>query len=794
MKRAASLLLSLLLITALFSACSTDDPGESGGQPGDTGGSDGNMSDVVDTGDPEDTGTDVPDGDSSCTSDADCPEPEVCALDTSTGELSCQESSGGTTGDSCSTGADCASGICLNGTCADTCAADGDCPSGYACETQSIPLDGGGTADVDVCVQTDQPCASDEDCTAPEICTVDRSGSSTELTCGDPVGGGELGDSCTDDSECASNLCIEGECSAPCERTADCNDGNGFKCEPTEIDLGSGDTETQNVCRPKAADECSSDSDCPGSDRCIAEKTATQIEFRCGTPNSNGGESGDDCSADADCAQNLCVDTKCAGPCASQGDCSVAGDYNCEITDVELTNGSDNAEICVPPRPCANNAECLVDEVCTFERTNSGVESNCGDGNAGGGELGEICTDDANCEANLCYDGRFGQVCSNPCQDDADCPTPGYECVTTDVADASGAQSSAQICAPEDPPSCDSQNDCASGLSCAIIENGAGNALLTACIPSAGGKGTGVACTDDAECASRVCLNGTCSAPCVDDNECGQAQLCQTNNISKSGLTGTFDVCETLPDERCDDDGTCNDSVRICSDIRIDSSTTQREAYCRFPVSGGQPVGSVCGSGSDCRSGFCVSGLSDECSVACVNDGQCTTSQVCTGLAGAGSANICVRGCTDNDDCSSLDTSGEEHICTINGDSNANEIDQICTQKTIVDPNNPSAGDLGAPCSVPSDCQTSMCLTNTTYNGVSCTSDSQCDPGQVCDTPPSGAGRQCADQERLCTRICDGTSDCSGGVTGNPLTACSPDVTVSLQNGTTGMISACAKP
>ncbi|MGM0555835.1 MAG: hypothetical protein ACQEVA_05610 [Myxococcota bacterium] len=780
MKKTATYLLSLFVLALALSACSTDDPAGTG-SGGDAGGTDGGSDTITD-----DAGGDT-DGDS-CSSNADCPDPQVCQLDTATGELSCQDPGGGETGDSCTTGADCASGVCLNGACADTCASDGDCPSGYACETQSVPLDDGGTADVDVCIETDRPCASDEDCTDPQICTVDRSGSSTDLTCGAPIGGGQLGDSCTADADCASNLCVEDQCSAPCERTIDCNDGDGFKCEPTEIDLGAGGTEEQNICRPKAANECSSDSDCSGSDRCVAEKTATQIEFTCGAPNQGGGETGADCAADDECAQNLCMNAKCAGPCASEGDCSAASDYACEITEVTLTGGTDNAEICVPPRDCASDAECRVGEVCYIDRTNSGIESSCKDPNTGGGQLGDRCTEDTNCLANLCYDGRFGQVCSNPCSDDSDCPSAGYECVTTSVEDSSGAQSSATICAPKDPPSCTSQSDCATGLSCAVIENSSGNALVTACIPSAGGTGTGVACNDDSECASRVCLNGNCAAPCTSNNQCGQDQLCEENGISKSGLSGTFDLCETLGEEQCDDDGACDDGTRLCSELRIDQSTNTQEAYCRFPVTGGDPLGSTCSTGTDCRTGLCLSSVSAECSVACVNDGQCAAEQVCTGIFGENSARICLRGCSDNDDCSALNTGGDTHLCTISEDAAANEIDQVCRKEVT------GGGDLGAACSTNQDCASGMCLTNTQYTSTACTSDSQCSSGQVCVPDPSGTGNVCADEDLLCTHICDDASDCSGGISGNELTACAQDITVTLQNGTTDTISACAKP
>jgi uncharacterized protein (TIGR03382 family) len=108
----------------------------------------------------------------------------------------------GDVGAPCVDGEECVSGVCLltsdgDGVCTDLCSESSDCPTGFGCaaidEIQvCIPATGGGT-------------------------------------------GGDLGDACTDDGQCASDLCapsIEGGgvCSQLCDEATSC--GAGFSCEP----------------------------------------------------------------------------------------------------------------------------------------------------------------------------------------------------------------------------------------------------------------------------------------------------------------------------------------------------------------------------------------------------------------------------------------------------------------------------------------------------------------------------------------------------------------------------------
>jgi Trypsin len=122
---------------------------------------------------------------------------------------------GGGFGDPCTDGAECDSGVCLtdedgtSGVCTELCDETTACPDGTEC-TQVNEKDS-------VCLPPEQ-------------------------------GGGQLGDACTADGECASGLCAvspegDGICTEECTGVFDCEDG--FSCQ--EVEGGA-------VCLPSAGD------------------------------------------------------------------------------------------------------------------------------------------------------------------------------------------------------------------------------------------------------------------------------------------------------------------------------------------------------------------------------------------------------------------------------------------------------------------------------------------------------------------------------------------------------------
>jgi hypothetical protein len=535
---------------------------------------------------PGDMGVDMTvEPDDPCEANADCTAPEVCVVDETSGERLCKDPVGnGMTGDACNSAMECASNLCLNGACANPCKGDADCPNGYLCETQSISLEGGGQASFDVCVEAPQACLANTDCTDPELCVAVRNGQMVTLTCQDPVpGGGDLGDMCAADSDCLSGLCVDNACSQACQRPIDCSADGSFVCEPSGTLTSNGSP--VNICKPRPATQCLSNSQCNGAERCVASRGTSQVEFTCGAPNANGGGAGSACNADTDCTQNLCLGGVCTPPCQGNGDCSAATDYTCEVRDVMLAAGNDSVQVCAPPVSCSSQTQCKINEACFVRRGAAAIDTICRPPNVGGGSLGQVCTTDTECASNLCYEGRFGKVCSKPCDTAAQCNVTGYTCDMVDVNTSGGGTTNAQICAPEPPTACSSNDDCQTGTSCAVVVNVASNGLESVCIPSTGRLATGVACSSDSQCESRACIAGSCGDPCTDSLQCGSRQLCLANSISKGGITETFDVCERLQDQACTSSASCTDGVRVCGDVRNVGNGVG--AFCEFPNTSG---------------------------------------------------------------------------------------------------------------------------------------------------------------------------------------------------------------
>jgi hypothetical protein len=182
--------------------------------------------------------------------------------------------------------------------------------------------------------------------------------------------------------------------------------------------------------------------------------------------------------------------------------------------------------------------------------------------------------------------------------------------------------------------------------------------------------------------------------------------------------------------------------------------------------------------------------LSGECSVVCADaaldcpaDFVCTSYRVNQTLLG-----FCNRTCADSAACEAA-TPG--NICTFNQNALRNTIDRVCLRPF-------GAGALGATCASGADCLSGICLTTTIFTGTPCPTGTECPANHICRCPPGqqvcpNDQRQCVRTEKACTVLCDDGGDCAAGVSGNPLTACSP-VTVSLPDGGAVSISMCARP
>ncbi|MFB6351079.1 MAG: hypothetical protein ABEN55_06060, partial [Bradymonadaceae bacterium] len=93
-------------------------------------------------------------------------------------------------------------------------------------------------------------------------------------------------------------------------------------------------------------------------------------------------------------------------------------------------------------------------------------------------------------------------------------------------------------------------------------------------------------------------------------------------------------------------------------------------------------------------------------------------------------------------------------------------------------------------------CESGLCLLTYTFDQTAldnpCSSDSDCSSGRGCHTNDSDGNDYCAKEERRCTRVCTSDTHCSGGA-GRNLATCSSSVTLTLSDGSTTNINACAQ-
>ncbi len=721
-----------------------------------------------------------------CGRNSDCPVGTSCVWSWSGGELTlaCRVPVGTSPGGAaCTDDSDCVSGACIDGLCGRPCVSAADCPVGHACEDVEV----GGYA-ARSCVPLPVTCQANADCAAPQVCVVNRGHGELSLVCGAPVGPGALGASCTQDAHCASNLCLSGTCVLPCVRNADCSSDGEWVCSNTAVPTSGGPV-TLDLCQPRPPAACTYDGMCASPLRCVATKTDLQVSFTCGVPNAGGGESGATCSHDDHCAQRLCLEGQCAGPCQTAVHCP--GDFECRVAPVPLPGGaSGQASLCRPPRWCEANGQCLSAEVCYARREPVDVTFFCRGPNATTGLLGAVCQADHDCRGNLCVPGRFNAYCSQPCQSGSDCAT-GFSCSLSTVSTASGGTVQKRICTEVAPLPCTSQASCAAGTVCAVVPNVTMGGLETVCMPNQGGFAAGVPCSTHSQCAARSCVNGVCGPPCVNMGQCASGQICDGQLLQQNGLSGTFDVCTRLLDQVCTSTADCTDGVRVCSELRVVNNALV--SYCAFPNASGNPLGQQCGSDGQCFHDYCLN-FTGECTVICDLDQQCANGQVCSAYGftpGPTDIGMCVRSCLDNDDCN-VPGANPGNVCTLNWNYRDDTVDRVCELPT-------GGGDVGAPCPGQDGtlCATGLCLRTKLFDGVTCTSNANCDAGKSCEylSGMSGA-RQCATIQDACTALCDEASDCTSSTfSGNALTICSSDVSVTLPSGTgTMQIATCSRP
>jgi len=640
-----------------------------------------------------------------CNDDADCTTPEVCQpLGGGATVGACYPPAPGGTapfGDPCNYGVDCASGLCVSdgsggALCTDPCQDDADCPSLYSC----LPLFGGGAA----CIE-------------------------------DPPPTGELGDPCTVNNDCISNLCA-GEptagffCVTPCTTDPDC--GPGFFCAPLQggggacIELGDGEPldpcQFTNDCQsnlcisvnngnPFCTITCAATSDCPCGMQCFAfdpdPLCIPAPPVQC-LPN------GDPCTDDSECVGLFCINGTCESGCATYNGCLVCDGF--------VGDGDSDGD--GVPDACDN---CLtVGNASQVDSDNDGAGDGCdicplgADGQDADGDgvpdACETCFTEPP-DPNACDDG-------NACTDDTCEPTGCVNSPNTSTCD--------------DGDAC-TENDACGGGACA---------------------GTPLDCSDGNACTDDVCTGGVCSNP-NNTAACDDGDPCTGNDTCAGGS------CVGQPDQ-CGDNNPCTDDSCVGGNCQFDFNTD------------GCDDGDACTVGDVCTNGVCLPTGPLDCS-----DGDDCTDDFCVSGTCTNPNNLgpCDDGdaCTENDTCFGGSCSGNAISCDDGNDCTA---DSCTGAGACVSTPNTAPCDDGDACTDNDACLASSCVGTALDcdDGVACTVDScvngncfnvdpNCDDGDPCtldlcdtngcsnppNTGPCDDGDACTDNDSCATGSCVGS-------------------------------------
>lgn len=229
----------------------------------------------------------------------------------------------------------------------------------------------------------------------------------TDIDCGGPnCDGCDAGERCLIGSDCQSLSCQGGTCVAP-----SCSDGIQNQDE-TGIDCGG------LVCGACDGSPCSDNSEC-ASGFCFNGQCATpeltcfddiqnqsESDVDCGGPNCSPCRDGSTCVTGSDCLGGVCATNFCFTSSCNDGT------LNLEETDIDC-----GGSICAP---CANGSNCSVGTDCESGFCNAGTCAACGPGStqACGSDVGECVAGMQTCVGGIfgaCVGdtGPATEVCDN---------------------------------------------------------------------------------------------------------------------------------------------------------------------------------------------------------------------------------------------------------------------------------------------------------------------------------------------------------------------------------------------
>ena len=702
-------------------------------------------------------------------------------------------------GQSCSNNNECASGVCDtlgSNTCepADVCG-NGTLDSGEAC-------DDGGTANGDGCnatceLENGEPCTNNSQCASNACDTLGSNTCEPANTCGNGTvesgeacddGGTQNGDGCnsscelengepcTNNSQCASNVC-DTVGSNTCEPANSCGNGaleSGEACDDGGTSNGDGCNAT---CELENGEPCTNDSQCGsgvcdtvGSNTCEPANSCGNGTLEAGEVCDDGNtatgdgcdnscllEIGEPCGNDNECTSNVCNTGAMPPVCAPPAGCGNGAPDPGEACDDGNTNNGDgcnSACLLEDGEPCSDDSECASNACDTLGSNTCEPSDMCGNGTVESGEAcddggtsngdgcnstcelenGEPCTNNNQCASNAC-----DTLGSNTCEPANSCGNgtveAGEACDDGGTLNGDGCNNTCEL---EDGEPCSNNSECASGVCDAVGSNtcepanSCGNGVLDggeACDDGGTLNGDGCnatcffedgePCTNDSQCASSVCDTAG-SNTCEPANACGNgrvegAEACDDGGTSNGD--GCSSTCLLEIDEPCSNNNECTSNV---------CNMTAMPPVCAPPAgcgNGALDAGEACDDGNNTPGDGCDAVCLLEDGEPCTDDGQCG-SMACDSVGSntCEPAGSCGNGTLDvGEACDDGNTTG--------GDG--------CSGSCLIE--------INQPCTDNSQCETGVC--DVTGSGT-CEASSGCgngmlDSGEACDDGNTSPGDGC---------------------------------------------------
>ena len=671
-------------------------------------------------------------------------------------------------GNSCTSGDQCAGGVCVAGTLP-------GCDDANGCTADACLAAKGGCAHVPM--NDGVACQDGEACTQGDLCSAgacepgpwaqcDDGNACSQNGCDAKTGGCVFtpldatpcsdGDGCTAGDACMKGKCVAGAVACECQKDSECaklEDGDACNGK-LFCDLA------DHKCKLDAKTVVSCD---PTQDNACVTWTCDKVAGECKPANVNEGGA---CNADG----SVCSETDhCQAGVCMAGTTSGCDDGNACTNDAcDPVLGCQHAANALS---CSDGDPCTLSDLCSKGKCASGQKKVCDDGNT--------CTGDV-CQGGTCVSSPLsGTAC-----------TDGNPCTVNDTCTLGS-------CLPGGPKACLGTGACTVG----VCDGATGQ-----CSVKTAGDGTscsdGVACTLGDHCESGSCVGG--APTCLSESPCLVGKCNVTSGkcdfLPSNDGGGCKDANPCTVQDKCKDGACLGGPAQACPDGQpcTFAACDQVTGGC-VPKPDGLPCsdGSACTLKDHCVNGACLFEAYVQCDDKnqCTNDicdqptgncsfqstaGECDDGNKCTTAESCGTGKCVATGkldCDDKNDCTkdSCDPgSGCSHVLVTSGpcdDDNACTTADKCTAKGECE-------GTGLTCAHDDPCIVATCAPKTgckftpspgpcdDENG--CTKNDKCVSGKCIPGPPVSCsdGNPCVDdscdpKDGSCIHIPNSTGKCS---------------------------------